>query len=536
MESLRELFIKLGLSVNAAEFAEGIAWEHALEEGAHLVVEAVEELGEIFIESVHHTAEFGEQMDLLSQKTGVSVEQIQKLSYAAGLSGASADDLRVSITHLARASEAAQGGNEEAIKTFHKLGLSMEQLKKDSPDELMLAISEKFKELGPGAKRTALAMDVFGRSGTALIPMLGAGREEIEKLGLEAEELGIVMSAEAAHSAHEFDDELRKMHETAVGLEHELAGPLIEALLPIVQEILHWVKANRQLISQKVQTFAHGVGMAISVMGRTMVGIGKVAMFLVDNLKLLAFVLGGVVLAALIVTNGGLLQMLVNVTLNSLAYVLLGVQAVAAAVKATIAWLAAAAPIAAVAALLILAALAAEDFYYFLTDGDSLLGDFLNEKGKQFSDWLKEVSAPHTGDFWLTAQLRSLLGVLTDIEPYLDKLGAIGAILSQTSGLNAAKQIAGSSVGEHAAFDDAADQAQRIKTTQAIYGGGGSPGTSAIAAAQGANYVHAPSFSAQIHIAQGPGQSAGALADNITNQLDDWWNSKMREAAPVAGQ
>lgn len=276
MESLRELFIKLGLSVNAAEFAEGLAWEHALEEGAHLVVEAVEHLGEIFIEAVEKTAEFGEQMSLLSIKTGVGVESIQKLSYAASLSGSTADDMRVALVHLARSVEAAKDGSEQAQKHFTKLGISMADVSTKSPEELFLMIADRAKAMGAGTKLSAAAMDLFGRSGANLIPTLIGGREELESLGVELEDFGSLMGEDSVNRAREFNDNLKRTEVFLEGLRHELGMVLIDGLEPIIHGMLEWVKANRQLISQKLQTFARGLVQAIE-------GVVKVVKFLGDQ-------------------------------------------------------------------------------------------------------------------------------------------------------------------------------------------------------------------------------------------------------------
>ncbi len=283
MESLRDLFIKLGLSVNAAEFAEGLAWEHALEHGAHLVVEAVEQMGEFFVEAVEKTAEFGEQMELLAQKTGISTDEIQKLTYAATLSGAGADALRTGITHLSRELENAKGGAEDSVKHFTALGLSMDQLRNKSPDQVLKLMADKIQKLGPGSKATAASMDLLGRGGSELIPMMLKGSEGIEKLGLAAEETGYIMSEDAVKAAAEFEDSVKSLHLNVEGLTHELAGPLIEALAPILESFHEWFKANRALISQKVQAFAHAVGAAIKVVASVAIMTGKAVLFLVDR-------------------------------------------------------------------------------------------------------------------------------------------------------------------------------------------------------------------------------------------------------------
>lgn len=536
MESLRDLFIRLGLSVDAASFAEGLAWEHALEKGAELVKEAFLEVPEFLKESIEKTAEFGEEMEVLAQKTGFGVDAIQKLSYAAQLSHSSAEDLRIGIGHLAREIEKAKDGGDSAQKAFTKIGISMTDLRTKSPEEIFMLLSDRMVATKDASKRMASAMDLLGKGGANLLPTLLRGSDGLHEMGVEADAFGAIMSEDAVHAAAEFKESLEKAEQVIIGLEHELAGPLIEALAPVLHAVLDWVKANRALIGQRVKQFAELVIGAVKLLGSTIMGVVKTIGWMVDHVKLLAVVLGSVLVAAILASNISLGQLLVNFVLNSAAALAYAAISTWAAISSAAAWLAAAAPIVLIAAGLVLAALAAEDFYTFIKGGDSLLGHLLNTYGERFTKWMESLTQPHSGDPWQTRWLRSILAVLIDMGPWIDKISAGFEYLfgGRKRRLDSGTAGAWESYSASEMAESAAEQAQRIKTTQAIYGGGGSPGASAAAAQAGANFVHAPSFNASVQIVQGPGQSAGGVADQVTSQMDEWWDTKMRQAAPLA--
>lgn len=525
MDSLRELFINLGLSVESAEFAEAIGLEHALEEGAELCVEAVEHMGEVFVEAVEKTAEFGEKMELLSIKTGVSVEEIQKLSYAATLSGSSADDMKMALTHLSRAVENAKDGSEEAQKHFQKLGISMDDVRTKSPDELFKLMADRIKEIGPGSKATALAMQILGRSGANMIPTLIEGREGLEELGEELVDFGGLMDKEATHGAHEFADNLQRVHAIAEGLEHELAGPLIEALNPLLKDMFEWVKLNREFIGLRVRTFAHALGEALVFVGHAVAGLAKAVMVAIDYFKLFAYIIGSVVGAVLISNAAG-------IAFAASWYIALGVQAVTAAIASAAAWTLAAAPIALIAAALLFAALFAEDFYYFMTDGESVLGHLI-EKGQEL---MKVWFEKHT-DPWIVTTMKEaikLANMLATAIAIIDPTGLLGLAFAKIDEKTAPgpQKV---SLEEAAAQTSAAlSHMGKHTTADDIYGSGGSPGASAAAGAT--NYVHAPSFSMPVTIVQGPGQSASGVAEEVGTHFERLWDSKMREAAPGAGK
>jgi hypothetical protein len=558
MESLREIFIKLGLSVNAAEFAEGLAWEHLLEEGAHLVKEAVEAVGEVFVQAVEKTADFGEQMQLLSIKTGASAEEIQKLGYAAELNGSSAEAMGTAIQRLARQMEQAKDGSAESARHFTKLGISMEQVRNSSPTELMKVIADKLKGMGDAGKASAASMALLGRSAKDLVPTLLLGREGLEETGQDLEDLGDLMSNDSIKAAREFKDSMKQIHAVTEGLHHQLGSILIEALQPVVKGFLEWVKANKQLISSGLQAFAQVLIGAF----KKLADVGK---FLVDQavrlvaavkLAVLAFaayaVATGIAALATEVMTIGLGQMLVNWALNTAAVILYGIESVAAAASAAAAWLVSVAPVILIAAALVLAALAAEDFYHFLTGGDSVIGHILNNQGAEWSKFIDDFVKPVSGEWWLAAWLRSALAVVMDLEGHL---GALAQLLPGISFLQWAASKSEGSPGTGGPSDQEqrirttqavyggggspggpSDQEQRIRTTQAVYGGGGSPGASAESAQRGANYVHAPSFNMPVTIIQGPGQSAGGVADAVGYKFNEMWDAKMRETAPVAGK
>ncbi len=509
METIREIFIKLGLSVEAADFAHGLALEHALEKGAELVVEAVEKLGEAFLEAIEKTAEYGEQMELLSQKTGIGTDSIQKLSYAATLSGSSADSMRTSLVHLARTTEAARDGNEEAQKSFGKLGISMSDVRSKSPEDLLLVIADRMQKTGKGTKTTASAMDLLGRSGSDLVPMLLKGSSGINALGDAAEESGDIMSEEAIKSAAEFEDSIKALHLDVEGLTHELAGPLIDGLRPIVEGFREWFKANRKLIGQGLATFAHGVAVAFDL-------VAKGVVLVVDNFQLLEIALGAVALTFGIVNASAIAA---------------GVVSVAAAAASAAAWLVAAAPIVLIAAVLTLAGLAAEDLWVFIQGGDSVIGSLLNK----FRGLMVEWFAKHD-DWWVVVAVREAIGLvnnLTSLMAALDPTGLLGKVLDRAEDFGRGKQKSTGTMEEAQAALGAAMSHIGGGVPAAAYGNAAGPEKSAAAAGGGGN--GGAKFYAPVTIHAKEGDSPGAIADKVTEHMERFWEGKMRETAPVAG-
>ena len=121
----------------------------------------------------------------LSQKTGVSVEALSRFSKAAKVSGTDVEGVTKALVKLSKGLIEAKNGQGQAGEALKSMGISATDAsgKLKGTDQIMLEIANKFKAMPNGAEKTALALQLFGRSGADLIPMLNMGGEAIGKFG-----------------------------------------------------------------------------------------------------------------------------------------------------------------------------------------------------------------------------------------------------------------------------------------------------------------------------------------------------------------
>jgi hypothetical protein len=117
-------------------------------------------------------ADMGSDMVDMSQRTGVSVEALSELGFAAEQSGADMGTLEGSLKKMQKMLFEAASGSQSAQETLASLGLSVAQLSKLSPDEQFKAIADRMSQITDPTLKTATAMAIFGKSGTQLLPML----------------------------------------------------------------------------------------------------------------------------------------------------------------------------------------------------------------------------------------------------------------------------------------------------------------------------------------------------------------------------
>lgn len=170
-----------------------------------------------------------DDMGKLAQSSGIAVESLSQLEYAASLSGSSLDELTIGMNKLTKQAVEAAKGSSSAAKAFQAIGVSVKNAdgSMKNTEQLMLDVADRFSQIEDGAAKAALAQELFGKSGTKLIPFLNQGRAGIEALKNEADKLGLTITGKAAKAAEEFNDNLDRIKFTAKGLANQAAQQLL---------------------------------------------------------------------------------------------------------------------------------------------------------------------------------------------------------------------------------------------------------------------------------------------------------------------
>jgi hypothetical protein len=110
---------------------------------------------------------------------------------------------------------------------------------------LLKEVSDRFSSYADGAAKSALAQEIFGRSGAQMISLLNEGSEGLSRMEAEAQRLGIVISGDLAKNSEALNDNLSKIALAAKGAAIEIAGPLIRALADVTTRFLEASNAGR---------------------------------------------------------------------------------------------------------------------------------------------------------------------------------------------------------------------------------------------------------------------------------------------------
>lgn len=176
------------------------------------------------------SADYTDKLGKMAQQIGMTTEQLSSYSLAASLSDISTEEFGKSVSLLSRKMVDAANGNEEAAKSFAQLGISVKNANGSlkTSDQVLEEIADGFAGAQNSATKTALAMDLMGRSGASMIPLLNGGSKEIRNIREEAQRMGLVFSNEAFKAAEQFNDAQTRIAQSLIGLRQQLTASVID--------------------------------------------------------------------------------------------------------------------------------------------------------------------------------------------------------------------------------------------------------------------------------------------------------------------
>lgn len=175
-------------------------------------------------------AAYGDNIDKMSQKMGMSAEAYQEWDAVMQHSGTSIESLQSSMKTLANAVES---GND----AFERLGISQEQIAKMSNEELFSATITALQNVDNETERTYLAGQLLGRGATELGALLNTSAEDTQAMKDRVHELGGVMSDEAIKAAARYQDSLQDMQTSFSGLKNNLIADFLPGMATIMDGI-----------------------------------------------------------------------------------------------------------------------------------------------------------------------------------------------------------------------------------------------------------------------------------------------------------
>lgn len=219
-----------------------------------------------FAQSVDELAKF-------SKATGQSIQSLQGFRFAGQLSGVAVADLNKGLLLVAKRARDASIGLKAPKDAFAELGITVKDTQGNlkSQDALLLEVADSFAKLPSGTQKSALAMEIFGKSGAKLIPLLNEGSVGINKMRAEAAQLGGILGEKAAKQAEEFNDSILRLRVVMRALQARIASAVLPVLTKLATRFLEVIKTGDNL-----ERFLSGAERAIKGFAAALGALGAI--------------------------------------------------------------------------------------------------------------------------------------------------------------------------------------------------------------------------------------------------------------------
>lgn len=227
---------------------------------------------------VRNAINSADALDEMSGRIGVSASELSGLQLAYRQAGMGNDAMASSLAKLSKEmSEGNAGLRALGINTRNADGSLR------STTAVLKDVADKFKGMDDGAAKTALAMEIFGKSGAEMVGMLNGGSEGIAEMTAMAERLGLVISDDTAARAGQFNDTLELLQLGLQGIGTRVAAQLLPTLNSLAGEFLtsmtngDGLKKTAEFLATALKVlYVAGLGVvqAFSTVGKTLGGVG----------------------------------------------------------------------------------------------------------------------------------------------------------------------------------------------------------------------------------------------------------------------
>lgn len=207
--------------------------------GAAMGAMAVSAAGALAI-MVKQSIDAADTLRDLSQQTGIAIETLNGLGFAASQSGGSLEGIVAAAGKLNKSiAEAAKGNNEQA-DAFKVLGINVQDAsgKLKTADVVMAEMADKFAKFADGPEKVALATATMGKAGAEQISVLNDGGDAL-RANIDYAKQYSAVTIDLANASDEFNDTMGKLHVQQKGFANTLTAAVLPVLQAIADETLH---------------------------------------------------------------------------------------------------------------------------------------------------------------------------------------------------------------------------------------------------------------------------------------------------------
>lgn len=217
--------------------------------GVKALASAVKQVAQEIVNTVKETAKWADELNTLSQQTGLSTDKLQEFEYMAGLIDVDVSTITGSLRKLTNNMQSAASGTGSAYEAFNSLGVSVTDADGALRNnyDVFLDVIDALGKMTNETERDALSMDIFGRSAMELNPLIIAGSDAIQDYADEAHEMGYVLDQDAVGKLLETQDALDRLQNTFTGFKNTMVASIAPGITEAINSVMSFLKGDTSL-------------------------------------------------------------------------------------------------------------------------------------------------------------------------------------------------------------------------------------------------------------------------------------------------
>ena len=181
---------------------------------------------------VKDVMDFADELQTLSQQTGVSVETLQGWDYASELIDTDFNTMTSALTKLERAMA-------NSPDVFRQLGVNIEDASGHmrSAEDVFYDTIDALRGINNATEQDQMAMAIFGKSATELTGVINAGSDGLKEYQNEATALGMILSSDEIQAASQAKDAFDRLNAAFEAAKMKIGAELAPVLTVIANAI-----------------------------------------------------------------------------------------------------------------------------------------------------------------------------------------------------------------------------------------------------------------------------------------------------------
>ena len=221
-----------------------------------------------------------DDLNTLSKTSGINTQQLQLYAASADLVDVSVEDMAKSQTKLKKNMLSASQGTGDAARAFDMLGVNVKGADGHlrNQDEVFQEVIQKLGTMSNETERDALAMQIFGKSATALNPMI-EDMGKTYKLVTDTMKKNKIkfVDQETLDQANAFNDQIDIMKFIATTAFQQIGAKLAAYLVPAITKVQEAFSRFMGIISNlsgRTLAIITGIGGGFAVIAPTLLIVG----------------------------------------------------------------------------------------------------------------------------------------------------------------------------------------------------------------------------------------------------------------------